>query len=319
MSMVKVSVVVPVYNTEPFLCQCLESLSHQTIDSIEFILVDDGSTDCSGAICDEYAAKDSRFQVFHKENGGSASARQLGLEHIRGEFYTVCDSDDWVEPTMYAELYEKAKSTDADIVVCDFLYNYVNGTQKLISYRHQSFEQDQFLRNVISGKVAGSTCNKLFKTEIIRKYNISYEPGINQGEDALFLMKVLIHPIHIVYMPKAFYHYRRQFGKNTYTNHPTLASFRQIGFIHNWKVEHFSDPPYGRELFLSSINRAFTILRIADFPELEYKKLLRNELVFDKFLRYRLFSLKALLVICSKINIHLALFLFKISYRMLYR
>lgn len=105
---IKVSVTVPVYNTEKFLPQCLDSLLGQTLKELEIILVDDGSTDQSGAICDDYAKRDSRIKVFHKSNGGSASARQLGLENSHGIYYIICDSDDWIEPTMYEEMFKAA-------------------------------------------------------------------------------------------------------------------------------------------------------------------------------------------------------------------
>ncbi len=96
-----VSVTVPVYNTSKYLRKCLDSLQSQTLKNIEFIIVDDGSTDDSGVICDEYAKSNPKFKVIHQKNGGLASARQTGLNHARGEYVIVCDSDERVEPDMY--------------------------------------------------------------------------------------------------------------------------------------------------------------------------------------------------------------------------
>lgn len=317
--MIKVSVTVPVYNAEPYLRQCLDSLIAQTLHEIDFILVDDGSTDGSGTICDEYAARDSRFRVFHQSNGGSASARQTGLNYTQGEYYTVCDADDWVEPTMYEDLYQKVKSDDADIVICDFQRNYPDGSVRYVSCKRADFEYKHFLRDTIGGRCVANTWNKLFRTSILRKYQISYEPGINQGEDALFMLNVLLHPVCITYLPKAFYHYRRELGGNTYTNRPTMGSFRQIEYIHRWKHEHFNVAEYGKELFFSTINRAFTALRIPDFPISEYKELVQRELSYTQFFKYHAFSLKALLVFFSKMSFPATKLVFRLFYKTFYR
>ena len=109
-----ISVIVPIYKAEQTLRRCVDSLLAQTHSDFELLLVDDGSPDGSGAICDEYASKDSRVRVFHKDNGGVSSARQVGLDHSRGEYLIHVDSDDWVAPRMLEELYRKAVSDDAD-------------------------------------------------------------------------------------------------------------------------------------------------------------------------------------------------------------
>ena len=99
--MPKISVIVPVYNTEKYLHRCVDSILAQTFTDFELLLVNDGSPDKSGEICDEYAQKDTRVRVFHKENGGVSSARNLGLENAQGKWITYVDGDDWIEPTMY--------------------------------------------------------------------------------------------------------------------------------------------------------------------------------------------------------------------------
>lgn len=120
MNMPKVSVIVPVYKAEGYLHRCVDSILAQTFIDWELLLIDDGSPDRSGEICDEYAQKDSRVRVIHKENGGVSSARQRGLDESVGEYTIHADPDDWVEPTMLAEMYQKAKHEDADIVMTDF-------------------------------------------------------------------------------------------------------------------------------------------------------------------------------------------------------
>ena len=116
----KISVIVPVYKAEHYLARCVDTLLAQTFDDFEVILVDDGSPDNSGAICDEYALKDKRVRVIHQPNAGVSMARQKGLDNARGEYVIHADPDDWVEPDMLKELYAKAKEEDADMVICDF-------------------------------------------------------------------------------------------------------------------------------------------------------------------------------------------------------
>ncbi len=118
------SIIIPIYNVEPYLRCCLNSILAQTFPSWEAVLVDDGSKDNCGKICDEYAAMDSRFRVIHKENGGLTSARNSGLAMASGEWVMHLDGDDWIEPEMLELLLRKGEETGADIVMGDFLFAY---------------------------------------------------------------------------------------------------------------------------------------------------------------------------------------------------
>ena len=120
MSKVKVSVIVPVYKVEKYIHDCMSTILSQTLKDIEIILVDDGSPDNCGKICDDYAKKDSRVKVIHQTNGRQGKARNAGAKIATGEYIGFVDSDDWIAPTMYEELYNRAKQTDADIVMCDY-------------------------------------------------------------------------------------------------------------------------------------------------------------------------------------------------------
>ena len=117
----KVSIIVPVYNIENYIRVCVESILAQTYESFELILVDDGSKDNSGILCDEYAAIDSRVKVIHKENGGVSSARNTGLQQAKGKWIMYVDGDDWIEPDMIESLIEAAKATEADLVFGDYM------------------------------------------------------------------------------------------------------------------------------------------------------------------------------------------------------
>ena len=212
-----VSITVPIYNSEKQLTRCIESLISQTLKNIEIILVDDGSTDNSGIICDKYASTDARIKVYHQENAGSGAARQLGLEKSTGDYYTVCDSDDWVEPMMYEELYNKAKFENADIILSSHYVNYPNGKQTMIpSYNY--FNQETYILDIMNNKASTNTWSKLFKLATIKRYNLIYEKGINLGEDALFLYKMLLNPMNIISVDKCYYHYHRNINSNSYTN-----------------------------------------------------------------------------------------------------
>ena len=132
MSDIKISAIMPVYNVEKYVGKCIESLLAQTMPDFELIAVDDGSPDNSGKICDEYAKKDSRVKVIHKENGGAPDARNRAIEVARGEYFYFVDSDDWAEPTMFEEMYKTAKEHDAQLVVAGFISTPITRTPNII-------------------------------------------------------------------------------------------------------------------------------------------------------------------------------------------
>jgi glycosyltransferase involved in cell wall biosynthesis len=167
-----VSVIVPVYKAEAYLHKCVDSLLAQTMTDFEVLLIDDGSPDRSGAICDEYAAKDSRIRVFHKENGGVASARQVGIENVRGEYTIHADPDDWVEPTMLEELYAKAKEDDADMVICDYYEERVDSQKYIKQNLTDDLSSKTLLGLLLGQKLHGSLWNKLIKIDKIKEYKL---------------------------------------------------------------------------------------------------------------------------------------------------
>ena len=120
MSEIKVSIIMPVYKVEEYVGKAIESIQAQTMKEWEFLIVDDGTPDRSGEICDAYAAKDNRIHVIHKENGGAPSARNLAIDMAKGEYMYFLDSDDWAEPTMLEDMYNLAKRDQAQLVVAGF-------------------------------------------------------------------------------------------------------------------------------------------------------------------------------------------------------
>lgn len=201
----KISVIVPVYKAEKYLHRCVDSILNQTFTDFEVLLIDDGSPDRSGEICDEYAKKDSRVRVFHKENGGVSSARQCGLDNSRGEYVIHADPDDWVEPDMLECLYSKVKQDDADMVICDY---FINLSHKEIyhSQKPDSLDSDSVLKGLFL-YLHGSCWNKLVRSKCIHKYKIKFNPELSFCEDLNYNSSLLLNDIKISYLPKAFYHY----------------------------------------------------------------------------------------------------------------
>ncbi len=219
----KVTVIVPVYKAEAYLHKCVDSLLAQTMTDFEVLLIDDGSPDRSGAICDEYAAKDSRIRVFHKENGGVASARQVGIENVRGEYTIHADPDDWVEPTMLEELYAKAKEDDADMVICDYYEEMVDSQKYIKQNLTDDLSSKTLLGLLLGQKLHGSLCNKLIKTDKIKEYELFLPKEVIRWEDLFFCCNLLLHPIKSVYLSRAFYHYNLFINENSIVRKATIA------------------------------------------------------------------------------------------------
>lgn len=200
-----ISVIIPVYNAEKYLRLCLDSLISQTYKDFEIILINDGSTDNSSNLCDEYSGIDNRIRVIHKKNGGVSSARQVGIDSARGTYTIYVDSDDWVEPNMLEELYNTAVSSKADMVICDYYMESLNEI-KLIRQRPSGLEHDIVLADLFK-TLHGSCCNKLIKRDCYSRYNISFPMNLSVCEDLYVIASLLKHNITVEYLPKAFYHY----------------------------------------------------------------------------------------------------------------
>lgn len=202
----KISIICPVYKAEKYLHKCIESIIAQTLTDWELILVDDGSPDSSGELCDKYAIQDSRIRTIHKQNEGVSVARQTGLDAAHGEYVIHVDSDDWVEPNMLEELYKKAKQDDADIVICDY-FNNIGTKQTICRQCPSSLEPQQVLIELFQ-QLHGSCCNKLARRVCYKQYGIEFPRGINYCEDLFTWVQFLSHKeVKVAYLNQAFYHY----------------------------------------------------------------------------------------------------------------
>ena len=210
--MEKISVIVPVYNVEDYLEECIESILGQTYKNLEIILVDDGSTDNSSKICDTYEKKDNRIKVIHKENGGLSSARNNGLKHITGDYISFVDSDDFINKTMYEKLYMAIKQYDADVVKSNFanvkdgkvvetkstgeskLYN---REEAMLNYMKTPYKYNKHFKVVV--------WDALYKRELFD--GIQFPEGLLY-EDGYVTPKVIFKSKRLVHLDESLYYYR---------------------------------------------------------------------------------------------------------------
>lgn len=200
-----ISIIIPVYNAENFLCSTVDSILSQNSLDYELLLVDDGSQDQSGKICDEYARQDGRVRVFHKKNGGVSSARNLGIDKASGEWILFVDSDDLVLPSAldFIEICIKKYNVNCDF----FLFKYQCGGEHVNIPFSPEVTVDEFLMNILSYKVVSSPWAKLYRTVYVKK--IRFNQNLRIGEDLLFNVEYvsLIDNSHIKYFDVEVYSY----------------------------------------------------------------------------------------------------------------
>ncbi len=203
-----ISIIVPVYNVENYIRRCVDSLINQTYNNLEIILIDDGSPDNSGAICDEYKQRDSRVKIIHKENGGVSSARNVGLENASGEYIGFIDADDYIDTQMYEVLYRSLSDNDADMAMGiyaqenskgEFIPHYVGEKSEVLD-RAQTIAQ--MLKQV---KYTCSLWDKLFSAKLIG--DTRFDETISHNEDLLFVYQLMKNSKKAVYTPKPMYYY----------------------------------------------------------------------------------------------------------------
>ena len=200
-----ISIIVPIYNMAHLMRRCIDSLLAQTFTDYELLLIDDGSKDGSWRVCQEYARKDARISIFHKENGGLSDARNYGLSKAIGKYTIFADPDDWVSPEGLDRLYATAEREQADMTMCD-LYREDEYSRHYVSQRPQSLQAEDVLKELFAN-IQGFTVNKLIRRDVYTRFGISYPKGIYGCEDQYTMAAILLHDIKIAYEPVAFYHY----------------------------------------------------------------------------------------------------------------
>lgn len=264
--MQKVSVIVPVYNVEPYLEKCLESLINQTLEEIEVIVVDDGSTDGSAGIIEEFAKKSSKIRSLTKVNGGLSDARNYGMKYAAGEYIGFIDSDDFVDLEMYEKLYEKAKEEDSDIVECNLHHTFADYEDTEIGEKITDKK-----KMLMDGRSV--VWNKIYKREWLETTEIRFPKGLIY-EDVDFFVRLIPHIRVYSYIDGAYVHYvQRSSSINNLSSKKTLDILSVLKHILNYyqKQEKFYQEYhealeyfFARILLCSSFSR---MCRIADRTE----------------------------------------------------
>lgn len=262
----KVSVIVPVYNVEPYLRKCLDSLVHQTLNEIEILIVNDGSPDNSQDIIDKYTQEyPERVRSFIKENGGQGSARNLALNYAKGEFIGFVDSDDWVDLTMYETMYQKAYEENADIVICNTVDHYSDH-----EVYHQQSEVGKFRK-------CGSVCNKIFRRTLIDDERF---PAGLWYEDFCFGIKLLMQTEKVAYCEEHFYHALDRAGSTMNNNNAqkNLDMLQIMDEIVRFAKEKELYECYSYDLEYMMIEHILitSINRVAEQKNVEKKKIIEK-------------------------------------------
>ncbi len=230
-----ISVILPIYNTEEYLRKCLDSVIHQTYRDLEIICIDDGSTDSSGRIVDEYAEVDERIRVVHQKNSGESNARNVGLNISKGEYITFLDCDDWIEPDMYETILKAIENDDLDMAAGSWFKDY---TDKIIEVTNekdvsnQVFGRDELLRYLYERDAYRGFSymwNKLYRREVLTESDgqiMLFDESIRLGGDVIYLAKLALNVKRARYIDRPFYHYRMRESSGSHT--------RDLGSFHDW-------------------------------------------------------------------------------------
>lgn len=253
---VKISIIMPVYKVENYVGRAIESILNQTLTEFELIAVDDGTPDNSGRICDEYAAKDSRVRVIHKENGGAPSARNMAIPRAKGKYLYFLDSDDWAEPAMLEDMYNLAEQHNAQCVVSGFYIDtYYNDTEYL---RQEIFEKDAVYKNkedfrqnahkLFDNNLLYTPWNKLYRADYLSEHDILFPQTF--WDDFPFNILVVRDVERIVVTSKMYYHFIRARAESETAKYmPKMYEKREEE--HQWMLDLYKywgvDTPESRE------------------------------------------------------------------------
>ena len=227
-----ITVIIPVYKTEKYLSRCIDSVRNQTYQDLDIVLVDDGSPDNSGALCDQFALEDSRIRVIHKKNGGLSDARNAGIDMAKGKYLCFCDSDDWMESGILECAVKEMRESEVDLLVWSYSFDRVDEHDSLtsagicqanglISYN----QTDLFKQNSTQG-LLGFAWNKLYKTDVIKKAGVYFEKGVSLVEDVIFNSNIICKADSIRLIDTIGTHYmqrgRTTLGNAYYENYSAL-------------------------------------------------------------------------------------------------
>lgn len=246
-----VSVIIPVYNVELYINKCLNSIVNQTYKNLEIILVDDGSEDASGELCDEWAQRDHRISVIHKKNGGLVSARKCGIVAAHGEYVCAVDSDDWVESNMVEQLYHIAERENVDIVTSLFYGARIVDSENEFKVGRYDCVRDgySFYSRMIyidsknpTLMLSGSMCGKIYKRDLLGKCQLPVDDRITYGEDGACVWNCFLQAESIYISDKFFYHYEKR--SNSISGSREKYYWAKINYFYIYVKEMFEKHKY---------------------------------------------------------------------------
>lgn len=246
----KISIIVPIYNVEQYLTKCLMTLCKQTYENIEIILVDDGSTDSCGRICDEFEKSDSRIKVIHKKNGGLVEARKTGLNAASGRYIGYVDGDDWIEFNMFERLYDVMTEQQVDIAMCSRFENTGEECKKVFHGLPQGrYNKKDLIEKVYPNMIVNESFfewgifpgvwDKLFKKELLIKNQMAVDNRITIGEDAACVYPCLLCADSIYVLQECLYHYRQYNTSMVKQNSNSEIMRRRFSILYNSVLEIF--------------------------------------------------------------------------------
>ena len=256
-----ISIIIPIYNAEKYLSKCLDSIIAQSYTNWEAILVDDGSPDNCGKICDEYAAKDKRFKVIHQENKGVVNARNNALVNAKGDFLAFVDSDDTIEPTMLEEMHTFAEEKGADIVYCNINAIFLNNTCKVDIIKIENGEDA--IKNLLIEKLQGWLWNKLIKKTFWDKCTITTNENAVVMEDTYISIQLFAHSPKIISIDSYLYNYNRT-NENAATvlnKDVIIKAQSNIDNIYSWLVKKNLFEKYKKEFAHMAMTLKIALLR----------------------------------------------------------
>lgn len=227
----KVSIIVPIYNVELYLKQCVASILAQTLTEIEIILIDDGSTDNCPKICDQYAAFDKRVRILHQSNAGVSSARNIGIKMAIADWIMFVDPDDWLEENAVQVLYDKAMETSSEMVVSSFYYNYPYSQKRAVPYKGNAilFPAEKYRKYLLGAVLVNPSCHRdyfpnqmqyiislchpvsrIYKKNVLKTHHIRFLENIKCYEDTLFNLEMVAVVNSVCYIFQPLYHYRKR-------------------------------------------------------------------------------------------------------------
>lgn len=203
-----ISVMIPAYNAERYIKECLESLKNQTYKNIEIVIVNDGSTDCTQSICEEYVSEDNRFRLVNQKNGGEGAARNRGLQEAKGKYLCFVDADDHVYSEFIENMYKMQQEYQAGMVICGFTELKDNEVINETSGEIQVMNQEVAMENLLKeDSFKGYVWNKMFDMDIIRKNQLKFDVSLAVWTDVLFVFQYMLHIQRVVFNPKPMYYY----------------------------------------------------------------------------------------------------------------